>query len=30
VASESLASQLRDEELCSVDLDDRGESAVNL
>jgi hypothetical protein len=30
VAGESLASQLRDEEQCSVDLDDGGESAVNL
>jgi hypothetical protein len=30
VASEPLASQLRDEELCLVDLDDGGESAVNL
>jgi hypothetical protein len=30
VASETLASQLRDKELCSVDLDDVGESAVNL
>ena len=30
VASEPLASQLRDEEQCSVDLDDGGESVVNL
>jgi hypothetical protein len=30
VASDSLASQLRDEELCSVDLNEGGESAVNL
>ena len=30
VASDSLASQLRDKELCSVDLDEGGESVVNL
>jgi hypothetical protein len=30
VASDSLALQLWDEELCSVDLDEGGESAVNL
>jgi hypothetical protein len=30
VASDSLASQLRDEELCSIDLNEGGESAVNL
>jgi hypothetical protein len=30
VSSEPLASQLRDEELCLVDLDDGGDSAVNL
>jgi hypothetical protein len=30
VASDSLASQLRDEELCLVDLGEGGESMVNL
>jgi hypothetical protein len=30
VASDSLASQLRDKELCLVDLDEGGESVVNL
>jgi hypothetical protein len=30
VASDSLALQLTDEELCSVDMDEGGESAVNL
>jgi hypothetical protein len=30
VASDSLASQLRGKELCSVDLDEGGESVVNL